>query len=154
LELTIAARDILPKDDGLRPRFLGHILVEIFLDDHLISQYPDRLARFYQLIEQTDTRAVEDAFNRISPRATDQLGAMIEAIARVRFLTDYSSDEKLYGRLNQIMRRVGLERLPENFVEIFPDVRAMVAREADSLMQGIPARLDWSTLAGDTRRRA
>src|SRR6185436_16821304 len=36
-------RAILPEDDGFRPAFLGHILVELLLDAVLIQQQPQRL---------------------------------------------------------------------------------------------------------------
>ncbi len=142
LELTIACRDLLPNDDGLRPRFLGHILVEIFLDATLIERHPGRLDTFYDLIQKIDAGKIQEVFNRIAPRQTDRLAPMIEAISQVRFLSDYADDKKLLRRLNQIMRRVRLEPLPDRFVSLMPESRSLVAHRVDELLNGIPTSLD------------
>jgi len=47
LQLTVMAREALPNDEGFRPSFLGHILVELLLDGILYRQQPDLLDRYY-----------------------------------------------------------------------------------------------------------
>ena len=46
LEFTVEIRELLSADNGLRPRFLGHVLVELLLDDHLIRQFPHQIDRY------------------------------------------------------------------------------------------------------------
>src|SRR5262245_57450005 len=47
LSLCGMLRQRLPADEGFRPYFLGHILVEILLDAALIAEQPERLEAYY-----------------------------------------------------------------------------------------------------------
>ncbi|MBN1908753.1 MAG: hypothetical protein JW818_03355 [Pirellulales bacterium] len=139
--LTLRVRDVLDDADGLRPRFLGHLLVEILLDAALVQQHPDRLEEYYRVLETVDAAAVQQAVNQMAPRATDRLAPMIAGVCRERFLWDYLDDARLFGRLNQIMRRVGLEPLPEAFAGLLPFARGLVTPRHAELLVGIPVRL-------------
>ena len=77
----------------------------------------------------------------MAPRPTERLAAMIPGICRERFLWDYLDDVKLGGRLNQIMRRVKLDPLPESFREILPDARRVVTLRKKELLEGNTATL-------------
>src|SRR6266446_6803595 len=55
---TADVRDALAPDDSLRPSFLGHILVELLLDDALIRRDPQRLERYYLAMEGVDSAVV------------------------------------------------------------------------------------------------
>jgi hypothetical protein len=131
---TAAVRDALPPDDSLRPSFLGHVLVELLLDDTLIHRDPERLDRYYRAMSSVESEVVERVVNRISPRPTDRLGHFISLFCRERFLWDYSEDGKLLFRLNQVMCRVGLPPLPIEFQQVLPDARKQVAERADELL--------------------
>src|SRR5262245_28151325 len=47
LAFAIEIRDALPGDEGFRPSFLGHILVELLLDSVLSEENPQRLDNYY-----------------------------------------------------------------------------------------------------------
>lgn len=47
LDFARQVRDALPRDEGFRPHFLGHILVEILLDAVLIAEAPEQLEAYY-----------------------------------------------------------------------------------------------------------
>ena len=49
---TAQLRDVLAPDEGMRPSFLGHILVEILLDAELIARRSDVLARYYDALDR------------------------------------------------------------------------------------------------------
>ena len=66
LELCHLLRGRLPADDGFRPHFLGHILVEILLDAELIADNPARLDAYYAAVESIDRQAVQNAVNAMS----------------------------------------------------------------------------------------
>jgi hypothetical protein len=132
---TRRVRDELPGDDGLRPSFLGHILVELLLDAVLIEEDPMRLDAYYQAMDRLDPTAVQMAVNRITQRPTDQLGRMIELFREVRFLPDYTDDDKLFFRLGQIMRRVRLSPLPNRIRAVFPWARDQVRQRRGELLQ-------------------
>jgi hypothetical protein len=51
LQLTVAVRDALDGETGLRPAFLAHLLVELLLDAALITDNPDRLSEYYRVLE-------------------------------------------------------------------------------------------------------
>ncbi|HEV3417702.1 MAG TPA: hypothetical protein VG056_12835, partial [Pirellulales bacterium] len=62
---TADVRDALPPDDSLRPSFLGHILVELLLDDTLIHRDPVRLNRYYRAMASVEPAVVEQVVNLI-----------------------------------------------------------------------------------------
>lgn len=143
LGLTVMSRDAMGNPTGLGPRFLGHLLVELLLDAVLIADDTARLDAYYRAIESVDAWAIQRAVNRMAPRPTERLAPMFSGICRERFLWDYLDDARLYRRLNQIMRRVGLDPLPERFQQILPQARRMVAARRGELLEGTP-----STAAG------
>jgi hypothetical protein len=138
LQLTLNIRGILPEDEGFRPSFLGHILVEILLDAVLIQQQPERLDAYYAAFATIDPHLVGDAVNNMASRRSDLLSAFIPRFLSERFLYDYLDDEKLLWRLNLVMRRVNLTRLPDCFLEVFPEARKMVRLRSDELLTAEP----------------
>jgi len=133
-QLTMKIRRLLPRDDGLRPRLVGHILVEVLLDAALIQEEPERLEDYYRAMDAVDGRAVQEAVNRAARRPTEHLATMIERFSGVRFLSDYAKDDTLFFRLNQIMRRVTLPPLPEAILGVLPESRRLVAGRKTELL--------------------
>jgi hypothetical protein len=138
MELTARVRDALGGETGLRPAFLGHLLVELLLDAALAAEDPDRLTAYYRALEEVDAQRVETAVNRMAPRRTNRLATFIELFRRERILWDYLEDAKLMARLNQIMRRVRLEQLPADFAAVLPAARELVTMRRSLLLDGIP----------------
>jgi hypothetical protein len=134
LRLTAMARDALPCDEGFRPSFLGHVLVELLLDAALIEAEPGQLERYYQALAVVEPAAVAAAVGRMVGDPPQRLATFVELFCRERFLWDYLDDGKLWVRLNQVMRRVGLAPLPPTFVEALPDARQAVAGQAEQLL--------------------
>ena len=124
---------------GCGPAFLGHLLVEILLDAALIADDPGRLTEYYQALNEVDCGLVEAAVNRMAARPTERLAFFIELFRRQRVLWDYLEDGKLMARLDQVMRRVGLDDLPDTFAAILPEARKLVAQRKNALLEGIPA---------------
>ena len=139
LELSAAIRCVLAADSGFRPGFLGHVLVEVFLDWILAEDNPGGLDAYYRALEAVDPAVVEEAVNLMSARSTDRLAPMIFLFCRERILCDYGQDDKLLLRMNQVMRRVGFPPLPEGIRELFPAARQLVRRRQHELLEGIPA---------------
>jgi len=140
LALSAASREVLGGDPGLRPAFLGHLLVEVLLDAALIAGEPGRLDRYYRILDDVDAGWVQEAVNRLAPRPCARLAMMICGFRRARILWDYLEDGKLLVRLNQVMRRVGLDPLPERFRDVLPGARDLVTRRKGELLEGIPVR--------------
>ena len=72
--LTVRARDALGGETGLRPAFLGHLLVELLLDAALIADNQARLTEYYRVLDELDAPRVEAAVNRMAPRPTGAAG--------------------------------------------------------------------------------
>jgi hypothetical protein len=138
LELSARCRDHLDDRSGLRPAFLGHLMVEVLLDATLIVAEPDRLKAYYEVLDTIDPAAVQNAVNRIATRPAQRLAGMIDHFRRHRILSDYLEDAKLLVRLNQVMHRAGLAELPESFVCLFPHARQSVERRKAELLDGVP----------------
>ncbi len=138
LELTAAVREALEEPSGLRPSFLGHLLVEVLLDASLIDEDTARLEAYYRVIESVEAERIEAAVNRMAPRPTARLAPMIRLFCRQRILSDYAEDGKLLLRLNQVMRRVGFARLPHDFRQVLVEARRRVDARKRELLDGLP----------------
>ncbi|HEV3343552.1 MAG TPA: hypothetical protein VG125_24485 [Pirellulales bacterium] len=138
---TVLIRDHLAADDGLRPSFLGHILVELLLDACLIAQCPDELEAYYRAMAVVDHLWLEAGVARMATGHPKSLGHFIPLFIRERFLWDYLDDGKLCYRLNQVMRRVGLAGLPDTFAKLLPEMRCQVARRSQELLTSTDAGL-------------
>jgi hypothetical protein len=136
LQLTVLARDALAGDEGFRPSFMGHILVEILLDSVLIEEKPQQLDRYYAALSSIDPALVATTVERITGQSVSLLAPFIPRFIDERFLPDYLDDEKLLWRLNQVMRRVKLPALPAEFRELFPAARQQVATRKEELLTG------------------
>ena len=62
---------MLPDDDGFRPSFLGHILVEILLDAVLIAELAGRLDAYYEALQSVDPQLVGDVVNQLANRPSE-----------------------------------------------------------------------------------
>jgi hypothetical protein len=134
LQFAVSIRDQLPKDDGLRPSFLGHILVELLLDDYLAQRDPKRLSTYYACLENIEPPHVVDFVRRVTGRDAEELAVFIPRFLQVRFLYDYAEDAKLLYRLNQVMQRVGLAKIPDAMAGLLPRLRAAVQQRATELL--------------------
>ena len=133
LEFAVELREWLAPDAGFRPSFLGHILIELLLDDCLIQQFPEKIQGYYAALENQDPHLVEQVVSRIAGRPADRLHWFIRKFLEIRFLYDYADDEKLLSRLNQIMQRVKLLPLPARLSEFLKSARKRVADQVDQL---------------------
>ena len=133
-DFTSRIRDFLGKDSGLRPSFLGHILIELLLDSTLIEDQPGQLDEYYSVLSQIEAEAVQQVVERIAERPADRLAWFIERFVEVRFLADYPDDEKLVYRLNQVMQRVKLPALPDAFRSLLPGFRQEVRLSSAALL--------------------
>jgi hypothetical protein len=134
LQFSLQLRELLPVDEGFRPSFLGHIVVEILIDSSLMLKEPSLADRYYEALSGIAPEKVQQVVNRIARVSTDQLESWISRFLDVRFLYDYLDDDKLLFRLEQVMRRVGLPPLGEQLLEWLPTARAIVTDRCDLLL--------------------
>lgn len=137
LSLTFALelRELLPGDDGFRPSFLGHILVELLIDADLIAEDRRRVDAYYAALSQLSAELIESTVNRIAVRPTDRLAVLLPRFIAERFLYDYAENGTLLFRMNQVMRRVGLPSLPETLLPWLDSARQRVANRRGELLE-------------------
>lgn len=131
-------RQILPGDEGFRPAFLGHILVEILLDAELIRDDPSRLERYYELMDSIDAARVAHLVGHMATRPVPQLEIFIPLFSAERFLYDYADDAKLLKRLNRVLQRVGLPTVDDACLNLLPGFRERVRHVRSALFD------DWT----------
>ncbi len=141
LELAVRSRGLLEAGSGYQPAFLGHLLVEVLLDAALAEQSAGRLEAYYQALAAVDPQRIERVVAAISSRPPGGLALFVAAYGEQRILWDYLEDGKLMGRLNQVMRRVGFDPMPDEFIGLLPAARDMVAARLAELLEGIPVEL-------------
>jgi hypothetical protein len=120
--------------DGMRPGFLGHILVELLLDAALIAEDRRGVDAYYAALERVDAEFVAAAIGRMSDCDASGVAGLITRFVEIRFLYDYLEDDTLLFRLNQVMRRVKLPELPARMLEILPGARKLVAEQRAALL--------------------
>ena len=135
LAFAVEIRGMLPGDEGFRPSFLGHILVELLLDACLAEDEPRRVDDYYIALTQLDPAATQQAICQLATQPVNQITTMIPRFISERFLYDYQDDGKLLTRLNHIMRRVGLPAIPESLTEMFPAMRQRVRQQMNELLR-------------------
>jgi hypothetical protein len=135
-ELSRRIRHATADQDGVRPSFLGHILVELLLDATLMAEDRSRADDYYAALAMVDGGRVARAVGRMIDGDASALQGIIERFVAMRFLYDYVQDEPLTFRLNQVMRRVGLPELPPRFATVLPAARRLVTAQRDALLGG------------------
>jgi len=134
LQFAVELRDRLPGDEGFRPSFLGHILVEVLIDATLIQRDRSLADRYYDAMDQVSAAKVQQVVNAIAKVQTARLDEWIARFRQVKFLYDYLDDAKLLFRMEQVMSRVGLPPLGEHLVVWLPSARRIVADRCDQLL--------------------
>ena len=132
-------RNVLTEEDSWRCGFLGHISMELLLDAVLIEKDRSQLDRFYQCLEEVDHDLVQSVVSNLATREVPRLAEMLKLFLKERFLDDYLDDERLLYRLNQVMRRIGLEQLPGESVTVLETGREIVRTSQGRLLE------KWST---------
>ena len=144
-ELTRMLRERTDCDDRFRASFLGHIITELLLDDVLRESYPQRLDRYYDVLDGLDVRFIESAVNKMARGETQRLHMFVALFVQERFLYDYERPERLLFRLNQVMRRVRLSQLPDSTIEVLEAGREVVKQRSRELLPS--AEFDWPSTA-------
>jgi len=133
-EVTRRVRNVLNGQDGYRPSFVGHIATELLLDGVLIEQHPGRIDSYFQVLSGLDPVELQQAVNAMSPRSTDQLSRFIGLFLQAEFLRDYSDPGRLLMRLNQVMRRIRLNQLPDQVEAVLASSRELVHDRINELL--------------------
>lgn len=137
-EMTRLIRNVLGREDGFRPGFLGHIITEIILDGVLIQRHPRLLDAYYRAIAAIDAEAVQRAVNRMARGETRRLAGLILLFHREQFLRDYLDPVRLLFRLNQVMQRIRLRPLPDELADAIEAGWELIRPRTDDLLPHPP----------------
>lgn len=150
LDFARRIRLALGEQTSMRPWFLGHVVVELLLDDALSRRTPGLLPRYYDMVASIDAEWVARSVEQMAGRDAGRLAEFIERFVEARFLADYADDDRLAWRLSQVMQRVGLDALPAAFPPLLPAMREEVNASVGELSHPLEQmRPDWETPAGD-----
>jgi hypothetical protein len=133
-KLSVALRAIHGPDSSIRSGFLGHIVIELLLDDTLNQSDQNLLREYYRVVDGLDRKLVCKAATLAVGRDVVGLDTWIDRFVQERFLEDYSDDRRLLRRLNQIMKRVGLEQLGDETLAWLAFCREEVNRLSSDLL--------------------
>ena len=134
MRLAVQLRDRLPGDQGFRPTFVGHILIEMLLDAFWIRDDPSIGKQYYSILKSISPLTIQRCVNTISGKPTDKLAVTIERFIEIRFLYDYLDHDKLLVRLNQVLKRVRLPQLPESIADWLPQASDLVESRRERLL--------------------
>jgi hypothetical protein len=126
-------RRCMPNRFDHRPALLGHIVVELMLDAMLAATDTTLLNRYYAVLETVDAGLVQHAVNHMVTRKTNRLAPLITGFCRERFLDDYLTDEGLFLRLNQVLKRVRLEPMTTDALDVLATARTLLHKRGREL---------------------
>ena len=140
-ELSSRFRRIMPDRFDQRPPFLGHIVIELLLDDFIAQQIPEVLNNYYAALSQVSPLQIQEAVNTVATRTTNHLAGFVQQFRTAQFLFDYADDTRLLGRLNQVMKRVTLPPLEADCLPVLRDARQLLAQHGEELLDAVASEV-------------
>ena len=138
-ELTQRIRDAFPEHRRLRASFIGHVLLEMLLDAHLMETWPGILDRYYTALHALDVMQVQQRAAALCRSKADRLHVLIQRFRTTEFLRGYVDDEGVVRRLDGLLARVRQPPLPPGFAALVPASRSFVRARAHALLTPPPA---------------
>ncbi len=142
MKFAVELRELLVKEPGFRPGFLGHIIIELLLDAYLHLKNPGKLDQFYESVLGSDPQLIQETVNRMATRPTDKLEPYFKIFEREKYLYDYVDDERLMYRVNHVLRRVKLNEVDETITDWVGSARTRVYDAAKDLLFEYPGPFD------------
>jgi hypothetical protein len=136
-ELTGRFREVMPDRFDHRPPLLGHIAIELLLDDFIAQEMPEVLDNYYAALSQVSALQIQAAVNAVAARPTTELARFVNLFRAAQFLYDYSDDSLLLRRLNQVMQRVSLPPLSADCLPVLRDARRLLTQHGEELLEAV-----------------
>jgi len=133
-ELSRRFREVLGPDDDWNCSFLGHLVTELLIDATLSHLVPGSLTAYYTACQQVHPQRIQDVVSAVATEPPLELARFIERFIQERFLEDYTNNERLLYRLNQVMRRVGIPLLPASVLTVLESSRDVVRDRLSDLL--------------------
>ena len=133
-QLTEIFRRVIGSHDGMSCSFLGHIVTELQLDAALDERYPGLLDDYYQRLAEIDAGAIAVEIDRLATKPVEGFAYLIEQFRIAQFIRDYRDPQRLLYRLNQVMKRVKLDQLPEQTTDALAESWEIVRSRMEVLL--------------------
>ncbi|MEM9942967.1 MAG: hypothetical protein AAF939_15495 [Planctomycetota bacterium] len=130
LNFSVQLREVLFGDRTMRTGFLGHVLVELFLDGYLDRMNPGKLESMYQQIGLVDPVSIQNWINQFASKKTEKLVRYIQSFLNERYLFDYATDSGTLYRVNRVFHKIGLQEVGDEILEWMPAARQSVEDHA------------------------
>jgi hypothetical protein len=121
-------------DQGMRPRFTAHVMVEMLLDSEIENRLPGTLDRYYETLLKVDPVCLLETINQLAMRPSTRFQEFLPRYMNERFMFDYLEDRSLLNRLNGVLRRVRLAELPRSITDVIGCARVKVHERYDELL--------------------
>ena len=108
--------------------------MELLLDGWLCERQPKLIDDYFQALSEVDP---VELVARVTPwltRPPERLDEFIGIFVEHKFVAGYTEDDSLLQRMQGVARRVGLEPLPAEVLEILPRARERVYGAAEALL--------------------
>ena len=134
MKFAVEVREIYGGEKSMRPGFVGHVMVEMFIDAWLQENLPGQLERYYELVAGVDAAQVQSAINRFATKQTDRLVPAMEGFVKERYIFDYVTDEGAAYRMSRVLDRIGLEPLDDKILPWAATARPRVYNRIGELL--------------------
>jgi hypothetical protein len=135
-EMTFAVevREVYGGDKRMRPGFVAHVMVEMFIDSWLQKNFPGKLERYYQVVADVEAHEVQQAVNRFATRPTERLVPAMDRFVAERYIFDYVTDQGAVYRMSRVLERIGLDPLDERILPWAASARPRVYESVGRLL--------------------
>ena len=89
---------------------------------------------YYAAVGRVDPIVFQAVVSRIAEKPIKQIPQFHRMFLQVRFLEDYSRDDGLLMRINQVLSRIPLEPISSRILDWFPSARQRVAAQIEELI--------------------
>ncbi len=134
IKFAVEIRELLDKERGMRTGFVGHVLIELFLDAWLHKRFPGKLEYYYEQLETIDPEKTQAVVNLFSSNKTDKLAGAIRRVIKDRYLFDYSENSTTLYRINRVLKHIGLEKIDDRILPWMVTARERVYDQVPDLL--------------------
>ena len=134
MKFAVEVREVYDGDRSMRPGFVAHVMVEMFIDAWLQVRFAGQLERYYQLVADVDSKKIQDAINRFATKPTEKLVPAMERFVSERYIFDYVTDEGAAYRMGRVLERIGLQGLDDKILPWAATARPRVYDQMNGLL--------------------
>jgi len=92
---------------GIRLFFVGHVLLEMLLDRHIVKTRRDMADQFYEQLNLVNDSDIESFFEAAGDKIPDTFLEFFGKFKNSRYLYSYAENHGMFYALNRLLRRTG-----------------------------------------------